>query len=366
MVRFFYTLCFIAITSGNVLAETQNPLLFESDSVMELTLPVNFDTLCRPSESPDCDYTPTVLIYRDAAGQEASVSVSIRRRDGWRALQTNCQIPTLFVRFSEQDTGGTPFEGQTLLALNSHCGKGISPEHKRSPRLPDDFEHYVINEYLGYRLYNLVTQVSLRPHLARIRYTNPDDPRTDFTHDAFFVEHFESLAKRLNAELLPEDSFDAVRLDRDAADQMALFQYMIGNTDWSIVNQDNVILLLFPDGRQVPVLYDLDMSGLVNTHYAVPAPDLPISSVEQRYYMGFCHPDTDWDALFTRFATVQSADMALLAEIPGMGAGDRRIAGTYLDSFFKTLNSQEARERMIVNACQPWPEVNNSPTQLNQ
>jgi hypothetical protein len=355
MIRFVFTLCLVTITSGIVLADTQVPLLFESDSVLELTMPVNFDSLCRPSESPDCDYTPTEMIYQNAAGQEVSVPVSIRSRGGWRASQTNCQIPTLFVRFSEEDTTGTPFEGQSLLALNSHCGKGISSENVRSPRLPDEFERYVINEYLGYRLFNLVTQVSLRPQLARIRYTNPDNPRLDFTHDAFFIEHFDSLARRHNAELLPENSFDAARLDPEAADQMALFQYMIGNTDWSIIEQDNVILLLFPDGRQVPVLFDLDMSGLVNAHYAVPASHLPINSVKQRYYMGFCHSETDWDALFTRFAILQNADMSLIAEVPGLGGGDRRMVGSYLDSFFKTLNSRDARESRIVNACQPLP-----------
>ena len=341
--------------SGNVFADDQVPLMFESDELMYLGMSVNFDTLCRPSESPDCDYTPTELIYRDSAGQEASVPVSIRRRDGWRALQTNCQIPTLFVRFADQDTVGTPFEGQQLLALNSHCGKGISPENKPSARLPDEFERYVTNEYLGYRLYNLVTQVSLRPQLARVRYTNPDDPRLDFTHDAFFVEHFDSLAERLNAKLLPENSFDSSRLDQDAADQLALFHYMIGNTDWSITDQDNVILLLFPDGRQVPVLFDLDMSGLVNAHYAVPSPNLPIKSVKQRYYMGFCHPDTDWDALFTRFTSLQEPNFDLLAEVPGLGGGDRRIVSAYLDSFYKILNSPEARQSKIVNACKPWP-----------
>jgi hypothetical protein len=57
MIRYLFLLSFIAIASGKVLADSQVPLLFESDSVMYLTLPVNFDTLCRPSESPDCDYT---------------------------------------------------------------------------------------------------------------------------------------------------------------------------------------------------------------------------------------------------------------------------------------------------------------------
>jgi hypothetical protein len=72
--------------------------------------------------------------------------------------------------------------------------------------------------------------------------------------------------------------------------------------------------------------------------------------------MGFCHSETDWDALFTRFASMQDALIALMSEIPGLGDGDRRIVGAYLKSFFKILDSPKTRKRMIENACQPWPD----------
>jgi len=350
-----FMLCMTMFSSGNALAQDRGPLLFESHSVLDLTMPVDFDTLCRTSKTPDCAYTPTVFKYLDAAGNEKTVPISIRRRDGWRATKTNCQIPTLFVRFSEQDALGTPFEGQASLALTSHCGKGISRENIRSRRLPDQFESYVANEYLGYRLYNLITDVSLRVRLVRIRYVHPDDPRRDITHKAFFAEHFETLAERMGAELLPAQSFDATSLDLHAADKMALFQYMVGNTDWSIVNQDNVILIRFPDGKHVPVMFDLDMSGLVDAFYASPAPNLPIKTVKQRYYLGYCHPETYWEALFLEFSALRESFMTLLAEAPGLGRGDRRMAGAYLDSFFNILDSKKSSQIGIINTCQPWP-----------
>ena len=355
MIHRLFILCAMIIASSVVLAETREPLLFDSHARLELTIAVNFDTLCRPSETPDCEYRPTVLEYRDAAGHQRSVPVSIRRRDGWRALQTNCQVPTLFVRFSEQDTAGTPFEGQSSLALTSHCGKGVSPENIPSRSLPSEFERYVINEYLGYRIYNQVTDVSLRVKLVRITYANLDNPRLDITRDAFFSEHFDSLAKRFDATLLPAQSFDPEKLDIHAADKIALFQYMIGNTDWSIPMQDNIILLQFPNDTHVPVIYDLDMSGLVSAHYAVPAPRLPINTVKQRFYMGYCHPDTDWDALFAQFTGMQKTIWSMLADTPGLGRGDQRMSGAYMDSFFKILNSPKSRQRKIVEACKPWP-----------
>lgn len=339
----------------HALAESNVPRLFDEDSVLELTMTVNFDTLCRTSEDPNCNYTPSTIEYRDGAGSVRTMPIEIRRRGGWRARQTNCQVPTLFVRFSSEDAIGTPFEGQPTLALTSHCGKGISPHNIQSPTLPDEFEHYVITEYLGYRLYNLLTDLSLRARLVRITYMNPENPRRSFTHDAFFSEHFESLAQRQGAELLAGKSFDTNMLDLDAANQLALFQFMIGNTDWSIPDQNNIALLQGADGKLSPVLYDLDMAGLVNAHYARPSEGLPISSVTQRYYLGLCNPDTDWKALFDRFSGLREAFMTLLSKTPGLGRGDRRVAGVYLDTFFDTLDSPELRQRNIINACQPWP-----------
>jgi hypothetical protein len=351
-------LLMLVFVSGGIsyaIADDSDPLLFESLSLLELTMPVNFDSLCRPSESPDCDYTHTVFNYRDSAGVEQSLPISIRRRDGWRATKTNCQVPTLFVRFNAQDTVGTPFEGQSSLALTSHCGKGISPQVAQSRRLPDAFESYVVNEYLGYRLYNLIADASLRVRLVRINYTDPDNPRRDFKQYAFFAEHFESLAARLNAQLLPSRSFDPERLDFAVADQLALFQYMVGNTDWSIPDQDNVILIQMENGNHVPVLFDLDMSGLVNAYYSRPEPELPIRSVKQRYNKGFCHEDTNWDELFSRFNTLRAHIMGELADTPGLRMGDRRMSSAYLDSFFNILGSEESRKSLIMEACQPLP-----------
>ena len=357
MIRHIFILCVFIVAAGNVTAETPDPLLFDSHEVLELTMPVDFESLCRSRENPDCDYTPTVFEYRDVNGKQQSLPISIRRRDGWRAMEANCQVPTIFVRFSAEDTVGTPFEGQTTLALTSHCGKGISTDDDRSGTLPDEFESYVGNEYFGYHMYNLVTDVSLRVRFIKITYTNPEGPRRDFTRNGFFAEHFEMLADRLGAQLLTEADFDPARLDYDAADQVALFNFMVGNTDWSIEKQDNVFLLRFPDGRDVPVIYDLDMSGLVNAYYASPAPGVPVKKVKHRYYRGFCQPDTDWDALFAKFSGLEKPIMKMLVTSPGLGRGDRRESGAYLDSFFETLDSFESRNTRIVNNCKPMPSA---------
>ncbi len=351
----FYILVINLFCISGISADSADSRLFDSHSVLKLTLPVNFKTLCRPRETSDCDFTPTKLEIEDEDGATQSIPIEIRTRGGWRSLSENCNVPLLFIRFSEQHTAGTPFEGQSLLPLTTHCGKFHGLDNPIAARRHGSYEQVLLREYLGYRLYNLITDASLGIRLVRINYENPEKPGRTISNYAFFTEHFKSLAARRNAELLPRFTFDHESIDTHSADILALYQFMIGNTDWSIVRQRNTILVQPPGGMQVPVPYDLDMSGLVNAYYAGPAPGLPIDNVRDRYYLGFCHPDIDWTSLFSEFRHMQAALLALPGEIPELGNKDQQSAVRYLQKFFTILNSTERAEKKIIKACHPWP-----------
>ena len=72
-------------------------------------------------------------------------------------------------------TEGTIFEGQDKFRVVTHC------------RDRDEYEENVLEEYLAYRIYALLTEISFRVRLARITYgdcTSSDQmgqfpPRTD-------------------------------------------------------------------------------------------------------------------------------------------------------------------------------------------
>lgn len=329
--------------------------LFESDSVMEISIPVDFKSLCRPREDPSCDFAPTTLEYADENGQAGSLAVGVKIRGGWRSLSRNCSAPLLWIRFPEEGLAGTPFEGQGLLPLTTHCGRGLSLYNQSSRTNRGTWEQYLLREYLGHRLYGLFTDVSIRVRLVEIRYLNPDKPGRKLRNYAFFSEHFDSVAERNGARRLERGAFDHEKLDTAASDLLALFQYMIGNTDWSIPRERNTVLLETQDGMQVPLPYDLDMSGLVNAHYAGPAPGLPIENVRERHYLGFCHPDVDWTALFGTFQRQQAAVMALVESVPNFDRSSRKTTEKFLNRFFSELDSEEERQAHIVDSCQPWP-----------
>jgi hypothetical protein len=197
--------------------------------------------------------------------------------------------------------------------------------------------------------------MSLRVRLVRIRYQDPNKSGHARIYYAFFTEHFKSLAARSQTKLLPRKSFDHLVLDTRQADIFALYQFMIGNTDWSIVRQRNMILLQRQSGIHVPVPYDLDMSGLVSAPYAGPPPTLPIETVKERYYLGFCHPEVEWDSLFQEFLSREELLKSMSDEVGGLYKKERKMADRYLKNFFNILDSPKRRQDKIIDACQPWP-----------
>jgi len=346
--------CLLLALLGATAARAEAPL-FADDTVMKISIPLDFKDLCRPREDENCAFSPTVLIYGSQSGEKLSVPVEIKVRGGWRSLSRNCSTPLLWVRFEENSVVGTPFEGQSLLPLTTHCGKGVSVEAVTHAIRRTDFEQYLLREFLAHRIYNVLTELSLRTRLVRISYPDPDRPSRSILHYAFFSEHFDAAAARTGHQRLERGGFDPARLDAQAAARLALFQYMIGNTDWSLVRERNTMLLESRDGRQLPVPYDMDMSGLVDARYAGPAPGLPIDSVRERLFLGFCQPGTDWDALFADFSENMDRILGLTDRLPGLNGNSKRWVNRYLGSFFSTLASEEEREEQIIGSCQSWP-----------
>jgi len=329
--------------------------LFESHAVLELSVPIDFGTLCRPRETPDCDFTPTVLEYIDEHGKQQSLPIEIKIRGGWRSLTRNCSAPLLFIRFDTTQLVGTPFRGQSVLPLTTHCGQGLSLEAARLRQTRSTWEQNLLKEYLAHRLYNVISSVSLSARLVRMTYPNPDNPNHKIVNYAFFTEHFESVANRSGTTLLPRGSFDHGKLDQSSASRVALFQYMIGNTDWSIVRERNIVLLQETDGSQVPLPYDLDMSGLVDADYAGPAPTLPIDDVRERYFLGFCSPGADLDKWFGLYLAKKDELLSMSEGISQLDRNNKKAIRRFLEDFFEVLESPRQSSEQIVNHCQPWP-----------
>jgi len=356
----FAFIALLAVPLGGLHAAADDPEeptsgsvpLFASDEVLALALSVDFDALCRPNEVEDCDYTPTTLRYADEDGEERGIPVVVRVRGGWRARKDHCDVPPLFIRFSAEGIEGTPFAGQELVPLTTHCRNSRA---RKGTASGDAYEQYVLKEYLAYRLYNMVNDKSLRVRVVRIAYSNPAKPGKSRERYAFFTEHFDDMAARNAANWSSSKSYDQEKVDLVTWDQVALFNFMIGNTDWSVVRERNLLLIAGEDSFQYPVPYDFDMSGLVDAEYSGVSPRLDFRNPRKRYYLGFCHPQVNFQARFAEFKQHKDAMLGMVGEVPGISWKTAKTSRSYLDKFFDVLESAKKGQKMIVDACHPWP-----------
>ena len=324
-------------TSSAVFAET---------TPFEMEMHLNTEKICLNSNK-NCTDVPAEIIYLDADGSEKRLTVSIRTRGRWKSA--GCSFPALFVYFTPDQTQGTVFEGEEMLPLTTHCKHDL-----------DWYERYAIVEYMTYRLYQLLTDHSLHSRLLHVTYVNT---RTGgkLRRYGFFTEHFNRLAARTDKVLHREKEIDLHKTIPEEMATLSLFQFMIGNLDWSAYKSHNVAHFRDPKGFTTPVPYDFDYSGLVNAEYAGPPvvlqETLQLQKTRQRYYRGFCWPGMNWSDLLNRFQRVRGEVFAEVAATPGLSKAARKDLEKYLESFYKIIDSEKKRRKLIIEKCRKLPDT---------
>ena len=313
--------------------------LFAQHEPIAIEMVLDLQGLCHGDEE-GCEQAPATIVYRDGDGVEHTVNARLQVRGKWRAEGGNCRVPPLFV-FFDDGTAGTPFDGETMLPLTTHC------------RDTGGYEQYVLKEYAAYLIYNLFTDKSMRVRLAKITYRDLGRKGREnvVARYGFFTEHFDSLAARNAAKLIDAKEFKTADADPQDLATFELFEYLIGNTDWSALAGHNVTHLREESGRVTAVPYDFDFSGLVDATYAGPPPELPIQRVTQRLFRGFCHPGHDWQTTIDRFVERRGAIAELLDQVPDLEAKQRAEAHEFIDKFYEILSSPEQVQSKIVDAC---------------
>ena len=320
--------------------------LFASEEAIELTLSADFSLLKDDRHaSPERPATVTVTT---AAGGNVTIEAQLRTRGRFRLEKRNCSFPPLRLNFRKKQTEGTEFEGQDKLKIVSPC---------RPNR--DSYEQLVLNEYLAYRTFAMITATSLDVRLARITYVDESGDDDPFTRLAFFIEDAAALAARVGVHFEVFDIPEGKNLPHSVFEPtttqtMAIFQYMIGNTDWSEVAGHNVEVLGI-GGVALPVPYDFDFSGIVEAPYAVPGRSLSIKTVQDRLYRGWCRGNLDPEPILELFRAAETDIMALYRDFPSLEEGERNRSVRYLEGFFEDIASPQRADRRFLRHCLQLP-----------
>jgi hypothetical protein len=207
-------------------------------------------------------------------------------------------------------------------------------------------------------MYNLLTDSSFRVKLLQIDYIDAKDRMKPSTRYGFLIESNNDLAERLQGVRIDRPGVNTWDTDNYHTSLTALFQYMIGNTDWAIPVPHNFKLVrpAAPNSDILAIPYDFDYSGMVNTVYAVPDENLNIESVRIRVYRGFCLPSQDhYQQLFKLFLKNKSAMFSLVEDFKLLDKKSHREMINYLEEFYHIIETPWLAEREIIEMCRPIP-----------
>lgn len=314
------------------------PGLFDSDEALDLELAYDVKKFSN-DRGESRVYHPAKLSYMDPEGKRITLDIRIRVRGRLRRQMLNCLVPPFKMKFDETRAANTIFRKQKTLKLVTHC--------RNSPAF---YQHYTLLEYLVYKIYNILTDMSFRVRMARITYIDSQQKKEPFTRYAFFIEHYKQMARRNNAKRVDIASITDPQADFETSTLVSVFEYMIGSTDWSIRSTHNIELLTIGDNPQYfPVPFDFDQVGLIDAHYARPDLALPIRSVRERLFQGFCKSEAQFNRTFAIFHKHKEEILNLYRDSTLLPDKLKKRSIKYLEGFYKIIANPKLVRRYFID-----------------
>ena len=346
----FLIVCFICFSlfgysQADINTNTNNdtilfpPDFFDQTEPLELTL--EFDIKKFSSEKSDSVYLQANLSYFINEIEKIEKTARIKPRGEYR--RNHCFFSPFWLNIKKADLNNDYLSNVNKIKVVSHC---------RDSKTYSDF---LIKEYLAYKIFNIITDYSFKVRLLKITYIDTGRKNKITTNWAFMIEPEDMLADRLKAYKLKIDKINYNQTDTMLTTVMSIFQYMIGNTDYSVAGRHNIKLLTLKDYTKpslIPVPYDFDFSGLVNTHYARPQPSLGTESVTERYFYGMCRSDQLYNQVLNLFAEKKDEIFILIESFEHIDKKSRKYVLNYLEDFYIEIENPRFVKNHLRSTCE--------------
>lgn len=288
------------------------------NDITRFTLTFDIDGLSDMKRSED--YFPATFSHQ---GENWDAKVKVRGRYRRRV----CEFPPLKLKLSKDMLEAAGLQRHNKFKLVTHCS--------------DDFDNAdnVLREQLAYDMYRLITGEGFRTQLVQVTYRNA---KTGESVERFgiLIEDTDEMAQALGGE----ECDDCFNLSQEKyvpgnLEQVALFQYMIGNADYNVKIPRNVKHVQQQAGGQFKIVpYDFDFSGLVDAEYAIPNPNLDQSHIKQRMWIWeFAASSNTLDTTVQQFLSKETAVMQLVENYPHLSKSSKRQVTKYLGDFYDSL-----------------------------
>lgn len=344
LIVFIFASVLLATPVATFAEDQKPPRLFEETSEMQVTLTGPWRRIGK-NVKKDRLY-PATLSWSDRHGVQQTINVEVAPRGISRRLRT-CDFPPLKIHFNKEQAKGTEFRGNGSLKLVTYCD------------INTRYQQYYVKEFLAYRIYNLVTDMSFRVRPMMIDYKDSERNHS-ITRFGFMIEDLDDVARRNDLQKLdiPKTSYQS--LDPAEINKLSLFQFMIGNVDYAAYDgpeQDECChntKLIGSGDDEVPkysIPYDFDSSGLVDAHYAAPPVALKLRNIRQRLYRGFCFAGDQMPQTVTLFNEKRPEILALFRNDPHLDDKSRKKALNYVEEFYEIVNDPKQFKKQITDKC---------------
>lgn len=316
-----------------------NTGIFENEKPLEITLKYDITSFIRHKAKGK--YLDAELCLHINETDSVVKDIRLKARGNFR--KGHCFFPPIYLNFKTDPIKKTELEGIKKIKLVTHCSSSKV------------YQTYILREYLAYKLYNVLSENSFRVRLVDIKYIDTGKKGRNYKRMGFMIEPIEALVGRTNSTEINPEVVVGADVGEEAANVVALFNYMIGNTDWRFKGGHNMKYIKALDKvttKVIPVPYDYDYAGFVGTSYANPQEWTSLKNTRDREYLGYCRTDeTDYQKAIDLFVRNKDEILSEIKSFDYLEEKERNSLTRYLEDFYALTQNPKALVNVLKREC---------------
>ena len=272
-------------------------------------------------------------------GKWSSINVNLRARGNFR--RNECYFPPIKMKIKKDQYKGTIFDGNKTMKLVLPC------------KIESENNDNILQEFIAYKIYEQISPYHFKTRRVNIDFTEPKGKKKvkTFKLKGFLIEDDKRVSQRHESRVF-ERFVHPMAMDHLTSVHNAFFQYLLGNTDFSVAYQHNG-KLMYSEAEKIiiPLPYDFDMTGWVNPSYATVNTTLGINSVQDRKYRGFKREQQYFDQVRKEFLDKKSSLMEMVASFESEFSDPKEYKNMFdfMGDFYETMEDDSKFQKSIVD-----------------
>jgi len=324
---------FLPLLINYQIIHSQHSVLFNSDEPLEIVLNTDVKRMVRSKPNSE-EQEGTIIVLNE------KVPVRLKARSNY--IRGECIFPPVELNFNKTHFANPDLDQIKKMKLVNAC---------KDQNL---YEQYLLREYLIYKIFNLLTDKSLKVRLLKVNFMDVNRKIEPVMRYGFVLEDQYAMARRLGGMMIKKEGLNDLETNREQMVLLSIFQFLIGNTEWQVSKLHNLILLRLTEAtEQQPYVipFDFDYSGMVNAEYAIPSRLLGIQSVRERLYWGKCYTKEDLKKGIERFIEKKRAIFDLYQNFNFFSDASQNEAIDYLKTFYQIIEDEAQWTDYFIKNC---------------